>query len=251
MDERLQKLLSQWGVASRRQAEAMIRAGRVRVNGELAQLGQRANPEQDEILVDGRPLGPSQRPEAIYLLLNKPAGVVCTCSDPGDRVTVLDLLPKTLESRTLKHSQGIHPVGRLDAGSTGAILLTNDGELTFQLTHPRHHVPKVYDVEVEGHPPNSVLERWRQGVMLEGKKTHPAQVTLLRRGSQNSTLKVVLHEGRNRQIRKVAEQLGYPVVRLHRRSIGTIQLGALPVGQFRFLNPDEMSQLKTGPNRLR
>ncbi|NJM57936.1 MAG: rRNA pseudouridine synthase [Synechococcales cyanobacterium RU_4_20] len=238
MDERLQKLLSQWGVASRRQAEAMILAGRVRVNGRLAQLGQRANPQQDKILVDGRPLGPSQRPQAICLLLNKPAGVVCTCHDPSGRTTVLDLLP-----RQLQRSQGLHPVGRLDAHSTGAILLTNDGGLTFQLTHPRHHVPKVYDVEIQGHPSPSILERWRQGIVLEGRKTQPAQVTLLRRGQHNSSLKIVLHEGRNRQIRKVADVLGHPVMSLHRWSIGAIELGDLPCGHHRALSAEERDQL--------
>ena len=166
MEERLQKIMATWGIASRRQAEQMILAQRVRVNGNIAHLGQKANPSSDSIEVDGKPIAPSHRPVPIYLLLNKPAGVVSTCADPGGRRTVLDLLP-----RRLRTGQGVHPVGRLDANSTGALLLTNDGELTFRLTHPRHHVPKTYEVWVQGDPPESALEAWRGGVSLSGRKT--------------------------------------------------------------------------------
>ena len=244
MEERVQKILSQWGIASRRQAEKMIEAGQVRLNGNVVHLGQKANPETDAIEVDGKLVKPSNRPQSIYLLLNKPAGVVSTCRESRNRTTILDLLPKTLSQ-----GQGIHSVGRLDAESTGALLLTNDGALTFLLTHPRHHVPKTYHVWVQGHPPESVLQAWRQGVDLLGKKTLPAQVQILQRGVEDTLLEIVLTEGRNRQIRRVAELLSYPVIHLHRTAIGPIQLqlpgeSELPSGHYRYLNDFEIDFLK-------
>ena len=244
MEERVQKILSQWGVASRRQAEKMILAGQVRCNGVVVHLGEKANPETDLLEVDGKPIKSHNRPQSIYLLLNKPTGVVSTCRDSRNRPTVLDLLPKALQE-----GQGIHPVGRLDAESTGALLLTNDGTLTFHLTHPRHHVPKTYHVWVQGHPPESVLQTWRQGVNLSGKKTLPAQVRLLKRQTEETLLEIVLTEGRNRQIRRVAELLSYPVIHLHRTAIGPIQLqpkgeSVLPSGHYRFLKDFEIRFLQ-------
>ncbi|MCA1991241.1 MAG: rRNA pseudouridine synthase [Coleofasciculus sp. S288] len=240
MEERVQKILSQWGIASRRQAEKMILAGQVRLNGTVVHLGQKANPEIDLIEINGKPIKLHNRPQFIYLLLNKPAEVVSTCRDSRNRLTILDLLPKTLS-----RGQGIHPVGRLDAESTGALLLTNDGALTFHLTHPRHHVPKTYRVWVQGHPPESVLQRWREGVNLSGKKTLPAQVRVLKHRDRETLLEVVLTEGRNRQIRRVAELLGYPVIHLHRTAIGPIQLQPLsepelPSGHYRYLKDFEI-----------
>ncbi len=248
MTERVQKILSQWGIASRRQAEQMILAGRVRLNGSLAHLGQKADPNTDRLEVDGRAITPANRPQLIYILLNKPAGVVSTCRDPRNRSTVLDLLPVEL-----KQGQGIHPVGRLDAESTGALLLTNDGALTLSLTHPRYHLPKTYRVWVRGHPPESVLELWRQGVILSGKKTLPAQVKVLKLRSQQTLLQVVLTEGRNRQIRRLAKQLGFEVLKLHRTAIGSIQLQlpnepGLPSGHYRFLKDFEIHFLKNRVN---
>ncbi|MCC3518924.1 pseudouridine synthase [Microcoleus sp. PH2017_18_LLB_O_A] len=207
-DERLQKILAQWGIASRRLAEQMIVAGRVRVNGNIVRLGQKANPDRDFIEVDGVPVKPTDRPAEVYLLLNKPAGVVSTCSDPRARSKVLDLLPPKLRS-----GQGIHPVGRLDADSTGALLLTNDGKLTFCLTHPRHSIAKTYQVWVLGDPPEPILQAWRQGIILSGRKTLPAKVRVIDRARDQTLLEV-----------RTAEQLGYPVVRLHRTAIGPIQL---------------------------
>ena len=244
MEERVQKILSQWGIASRRQAEKMIEAGQVRLNGKIVHLGQKANPETDAIEVDGKLVKPSNRPQSIYLLLNKPAGVVTTCREPGSRPTILDLLPDKLVL-----GQGIHPVGRLDAESTGALLLTNDGTLTFLLTHPRHHVPKTYHVWVQGNPPESVLQAWRQGVDLLGKKTLPAQVQILQHGVETTLLEIILTEGRNRQIRRVAELLSYPVIHLHRTAIGPIQLHpkggpVLSSGHYRYLNDFEIRFLK-------
>lgn len=240
MVERVQKILSQYGVASRRQAEQMILAGRVRLNGEVATLGQKADPLCDRIEVDGEWLQPIQRPPSLYLLVHKPAGVVSTCHDPWDRHTVLGLLPPHLATEA-----GLHPVGRLDADSTGALLLTNNGAVTFALTHPSHSIPKTYLVWVEGAPPESVLTQWRTGIVLDGKPTRPTEVRVLRSTRSQTQLEIVLREGRNRQIRRVAEQLGYPVKHLHRVAIGSIQLGTLAVGQHRSLTTAEISFLKT------
>lgn len=238
MAERLQKILSQWGVASRRQAEQMILDGRVRLNGAVvAQLGQKADPAVDRIEVDGNLIQLQNRPELTYLLLHKPAGVVSTCHDPEGRPTVLDLLPANFSQL------GLHPVGRLDTASTGALLLTNDGDVTECLTHPRHSVPKIYQVWVRGLPPETVLMQWRQGVLLDSRLTRPAKVEILDTDHFNTLLEIELREGRNRQIRRVAKQLGFPVVQLHRIAIGPINLGKLASGASRLLSPDEVNFL--------
>ena len=243
MGVKLQKILSQWGIASRRQAEEMIRHSRVKVNGELAHIGQKVDLQVDIITVDGKPVLPNKPPEKVYLLLHKPQGVVTTCDDPQGRPTVLDLLP-----RELRKGKGIHPVGRLDADSTGALILTNDGELTFRLTHPRHSIPKTYRVLVKGHPSPTVLEEWRRGVVLDGKKTRPAKVRLVKKKLSSSELEIILQEGRKRQIRLVAKQMGYPVIKLHRTAIGQIKLNtstqeSLSPGQYRHLKDFEVSFL--------
>ncbi|UZQ53123.1 rRNA pseudouridine synthase [Trichothermofontia sichuanensis B231] len=246
MEERLQKILSQRGIASRRQAEMMILTGRVQLNGVTAQLGQKANPQADVITIDGQRLSLDASSHFRYLLLHKPAGVVSTCRDPQARPTVLSLLPRQWQSR------GLHPVGRLDAASTGALLLTNDGALTFYLTHPRHHVAKTYRVWVKGNPSAAILQQWRQGISLLGRQTRPADVRVLAHcpDSNRTCLEIILREGRNRQIRRVAEQLGHPVVQLHRVAIGPIQLGNLPVGQWRSLTPPEVAALKCVSQRV-
>jgi len=245
MEERIQKILSQWGIASRRQAEQLILNGQVMVNGQLATLGQKANPDCDCITVDGKEIKQESRPQFIYLLINKPFGVVCTCEDPQGRPKVLDLLPEEL-----RWGQGIHPVGRLDIESTGALILTNDGELTFQLTHPSHELGKTYQVLVKGHPSLETLNKWRQGVILSGKATLPAQVKLIDADKSCQTLlEIVISEGRNRQIRRVAELLGHPVIKLHRTAIGPISLNVLnqdelAPGQYRQLAQKEIDSLK-------
>ncbi|BAB75572.1 pseudouridine synthase [Anabaena sp. FACHB-709] len=244
MEARLQKVLAQWGIASRREAEEMIRRSRVQINGTLAELGQKVNPEKDIITVDGKSVSAQRHPRLTYLLLNKPTGVVSTCYDPQGRKTVLDLLPEEL-----RKGPGLHPVGRLDADSTGALILTNDGDLTFRLTHPSHSIPKTYQVLVKGHPPKAVLEMWREGVLLDGRKTRKAKVSLLESLAEKSRLEIVLQEGRNRQIRRVAEQLGYPVIKLHRTAIGSIQLQTskqplLRAGNYRILRDDEIRSLQ-------
>lgn len=242
--ERLQKLLAQRGIASRRHSEQLIAAGKVRVNGQVALLGQKADPDADVIEVEGNALAQSPRPEPIYLLMHKPPGVVTTCDDPWGRPTVLDLLPPECRS--------VHPVGRLDAQTTGALLLTNDGDLTFQLTHPTHHVSKTYQVLVEGNPASETLQQWRSGVMLGGKPTRPAEVRVTEPFDKNrnaTQLEVILKEGRKRQIRLVAKNLGHPVLQLHRTHIGCLSLKdpkghELIQGQYRTLTPSEINPLR-------
>ncbi|WP_035990263.1 pseudouridine synthase [Leptolyngbya sp. KIOST-1] len=237
MAERLQKILSQYGLASRRQAEQMIESGQVRVNGEVAYLGQRADPNCDRIEINRQPLQPHHRPTQHYLLLHKPLGMVSTCADPQGRPTVLDVLPSEL------HSAGMHPVGRLDVYTTGALLLTNDGDFTFRLTHPRHDITKTYRVRVEGQMSPEALEAWRQGILLDNRPTRPARVEVTAQGRNHTQLEVVLQEGRNRQIRRVVQALGYRVLDLHRTAVGSVRLGNLNVGTHRALSSAEIEAL--------
>lgn len=237
MAERLQKLLSQYGVASRRQAEQMIESGQVRVNGEIAYLGQRADLGCDRIEVNQQPLQAHHRPALQYLLLHKPMGMVSTCADPQGRPTVLDVLPPHLQTA------GIHPVGRLDAYTTGLLLLTNDGDFTFRLTHPRHDIPKTYRVRVEGQVAASALAAWRQGILLDSRPTRPALVQVIAQSPNQTELEVVLQEGRNRQIRRVAQALGCRVLDLHRTAVGSVRLGTLGVGACRALSSAEIEAL--------
>lgn len=228
--ERLQKLLSAAGLCSRRQAELWLRDGRVRVNDLPARLGDRADPCRDRIRIDDRPLAlpPTHR----TLLLNKPVGVLCTCRDERGRRTVLDLLPPQLR-------RGLHPVGRLDAASRGALLLSSDGDLTLRLTHPRYGHRKTYRVWVEGWPTPATLERWRAGVALDARPSQPVQLSRLRQRQGATLLELVLREGRNRQIRRTAELLGHPVRDLQRIAIGPLPLGDLPEGAWREVEPGE------------
>jgi 23S rRNA pseudouridine2605 synthase len=242
MAARLQKILSQWGIASRRRAEQLILAGRVRVNGEVAKLGQTAEPTTDRIEVDGKLIAIQSRPEHVYLLLNKPVGIVSTCYDPQGRPTVMALLPPQL-----REDEGIHPVGRLDIDSSGALLLTNDGELTFRLTHPRHSISKTYAVWVQGRPSATTLTAWRNGIDLDGRYTLPAQVDVVKQQTDRTLLTIVLTEGRNRQIRRSAERLRHPVLHLHRTSIGNISIdGDVPqqIGSYRHLQLAELHSLQ-------
>ena len=241
--QRLQKLIAAAGLCSRRKAELWLQDGRVRVDGKVARLGDQADPERQSIVVDGRQLHLLR--EARVLLVNKPVGVISTCHDPLGRRTVLDLLPPD-------HRQGLHPVGRLDADSRGALLLTDHGVLTLQLTHPRYDHTKTYRVWVEGVPATATLDRWRQGLVLDGLRTRPAGLRLLRQRPQRSLLEVVLQEGRNRQIRRVAHHLGHPVIDLQRVAIAHLQLGSLAEGRWRWLNKREWDSLLTeeqGPDR--
>lgn len=245
MTERIQKVLSQWGIASRRQAEKMILTGRVKLNDRIAVLGDKVDLSKDKLQVDERIIENIHRPASIYLLLNKPLGVVSTCHDPQKRPTVIDLLPNHLNQ-----GQGIHPVGRLDINSSGALLLTNDGKLTLNLTHPRYHLPKTYHVWLDGCPTNQDLDVWRKGIMLFGRITLPAKIKVLQQEKTKTLLEIILIEGRNRQIRRVAEALGFKVMALHRTAIASITLRTesgknLSLGKYRHLTDEEVKFLQT------
>lgn len=232
--ERLQKILAQAGFGSRRYCEDLIRQGRVLVNGQTAELGQKADPERDRITLDGEPVRVARR--HTYIALHKPKGVLSAeQDDPGRHRTVRDLVP--VPGR-------LYPVGRLDLNSEGLILLTDDGELTNLLTHPRYEHVKEYQVDVEGYPDDQTLEQWRKGVYLDDQRTAPAEVSVLSRKKDHTQLRVVLHEGRKRQIRRVALKLGHPVRRLVRVRIGPIRLGDLKSGQWRHLSEPEIDQLR-------
>ena len=234
MKERLQKILSAAGVCSRRAAEGYLTAGRITVNGELAQLGQQADPETDDIRVDGVPM--DREPEAVYLMLNKPRGYVTTVSDEQGRKTVMDLL-------TGVHTR-IYPVGRLDRDSEGLLLLTNDGALTQRLLHPSHEVSKEYRVTVSG-PVEHAAENLRRIRDVAGMAIRPAEVQMLRREGNRAELRIVIHEGRNRQIRRMCAQCGLEVLRLQRVREHCLELGTLPLGQWRYLTAAEIAALKT------
>jgi pseudouridine synthase len=216
----------------------LLRDGRVLVNGLPARLGDRADPDRDRILVDERPLN---LPKAtLTLLLHKPVGVLCTCRDPHGRPTVLDLLPPELR-------RGLHPVGRLDADSRGALLLSSDGDLTLRLTHPRYGHRKTYRVWVEGRPTPSTLERWSAGVPLDGLPSQPVQLARLGHRDGATLLQLVLREGRNRQIRRTGDLLGHPVRDLKRIAIGSLRLGDLKEGDWREVQPREWGQPAEAP----
>jgi 23S rRNA pseudouridine2605 synthase len=227
--ERLQKVLARVGVGSRRASEELIAAGRVSVNDEVASLGRRVDPGRDRVAIDGVPIG--IRPGLVCYALNKPAGVITTASDPQGRPAVTALVPA--EPR-------VHPIGRLDADSEGLLLLTNDGDLTFRLTHPRFGVEKEYLVMVEGSPGRGELRALREGVVLEDGRTAPARVSQV--GPHG--LRITIHEGRNRQVRRMCEAVGHPVQRLVRTRVGPVRIGTLAPGQWRALAPGEVRALE-------
>ncbi len=238
---RLQKILSEAGLASRREAEGWIREGRVRLNGRLAQLGDRADPLRDSIKVDGKRVA-SRAGARTFLLLNKPRGYVTALSDPERRDTVMDLLPINLR-------RGVKPVGRLDVQTEGLLLLTDDGDLARLVTHPSTGCPKEYRVKVSGVPSEKDLERLRRGIFLDGQRTRPALIERLSttRGREegNSWLRVELREGRTRQIRRMFETIGHPVSKLRRVAVGPIRDERLPVGAVRRLTEAEVRALRS------
>lgn len=244
--ERLQKVLAHAGVASRRHAEELMRAGRVTVNGAVVrELGTRVDPARDDVRVDGQPVRAAAT--HTYLLLNKPAGPVTTVYDPQGRRTVLDLLPPELVARR------VYPVGRLDRDTEGLLLLTDDGALALRLTHPRYALAKVYEALVAGVPVQETLAALARGVALPGeaRPTAPARAWVARRAGDETWIGLEIHEGRNRQVRRMLDAVGYPVRRLRRTRIGPLTLGALPVGAWRLLVPDEVAALRkaTGMER--
>ena len=238
MRERLQKLLSQAGIASRRQAESMITAGRVTVNGAVVtELGTKADPDHDMIVVDGKPLTVTAAKR--YILLYKPSGYMTTLNDPQGRPLVIDLL-KSVGER-------VYPVGRLDYNSEGLLLLTNDGDWANRLAHPRYEIDKEYHVRVQGSVTPEQVARLSAGVTLEDGRTAPATVTVLKESEQNTWISVTIHEGRYRQVRRMCEAVGLSVVRLRRNRYGFLNLAGLNPGEFRELTAEEAKRLAEDP----
>lgn len=243
MEERLQKILSRMGVASRRHAEDLIRQGRVTVNGQIATLGMKADPQRDHIKVDGRLLL-RQEPKT-YIMLYKPKGVLTTLEDPEGRPTIKEILDR------IKYR--VYPVGRLDFYSEGLLICTNDGDLAYRLIHPRFKVPKTYWVKVKGHVPEKKLDIIRSGMRLDdGTKTLPCQVRLIRmpRTRNNTWVEITMTEGKKRQIRRMFEKLRHPVLKLKRIKIDGVRLTGLLPGQWRYLTPEEVRRLKEATGLL-
>jgi 23S rRNA pseudouridine2605 synthase len=236
MRERLQKVISQAGIASRRHAEELITAGRVTVNGKIvSQLGAKVETLRDKVAVDGKPLASEKK---FYILLNKPRGIVTTLRDPEGRKTVATLV-KDIPVR-------LYPVGRLDYNTEGLLLLTNDGALTHVLTHPSHHISKTYVAEVSGKPSEEKLDLLRVGIRLEDGVTAPAKIRLLEYNDDNNTtkLEIVIFEGRNRQVRRMCETIGHPVNKLKRIKFAFLTLEGVRRGKYRQLLPEEVAELR-------
>lgn len=236
MPERLQKLISQAGIASRREAEEMIKAGRVKVNGTVVtEMGAKAEPNYDKIVVDGKPI---KTEKLVYILLYKPKGIVTSLRDPEGRKTVTTLLTDIPER--------VYPVGRLDYNTEGLLLLTNDGELTYALTHPSHEIAKTYQAKVLGLPVEEKLDKLRTGIKLDDGLTAPATVHLVEFDQEKNTtlLEITIHEGRNRQVRRMFDSIGHPVRNLKRTKMAFLTLAGLRRGQYRHLEVDEVRRLK-------
>ena len=233
MRERLQKILSSRGVASRRKAEQMILEGRITVNGVPAPLGDTADPELDEICVNGQPLPEQQR--SVYILLNKPRGYVTTLSDEKGRPNAAQLVSDC--------GTRVYPVGRLDMDSEGLLLFTNDGSFANDLTHPKQEVEKTYEVWVSGYQPGGE-EKLSRPISLDGYRIRPPKVVLISANGEKAKLRVTIHEGRNRQIRRMCEAAGMRCTRLRRIQEGPLRLGNLPCGAWRYLTAEEVSNLK-------
>jgi 23S rRNA pseudouridine2605 synthase len=232
--QRLQKILAQAGISSRRKAEELIQEGRVTINGRAARIGDKADPLRDHIKVDGRKI--STPAGEVYLLLYKPKEVVTTTDDPERRTTVMDLIR---EKKTR-----LFPVGRLDYDAEGIILLTSDGGLAHRLTHPSFHIPRKYWVKVKGKPGVEVVQKLSRGIILEDGSTVPCQIKNLKETEGNSWLEMVLYEGRNRQVKRMWEKVGFPVLKLKRVSFARLSLGRLKPGEYRLLRPEEVEKLK-------
>jgi 23S rRNA pseudouridine2605 synthase len=251
--QRLQKVIAQAGLTSRRGAERLIVDGRVRVNGEVVrELGKKADPLCDRIEVDS--YGRLQKERSVYVMLHKPEKVVCTVHDPEGRPTVIDVVERSSPHGSRSSQMDLprlFPVGRLDFDAAGLVLLTNDGELAQLLTHPRFHVGKTYLVKVRGRPDGEALKQLRQGVhlrredgSLERRKTAPAAAVVRSAGPSNSWIELTLHEGRNHQVKRMCEAIGHRPIRLLRISVAGLRLGELPPGAWRFLTKAEVALLK-------
>ena len=237
---RLQKMLADCGVASRRKSEELISAGRVRVNGRVAQIGDKVDPQNDKVYVGKRRVTGTARPKLRYIMLNKPRGVLTTMSDDRGRKCVADLI-KDIDER-------LYPVGRLDRDSEGMLLMTNDGEFANHVMHPKKHVNKVYRVTVRPNINDVQVSKLESGVVIDGRKTAPAQVRVVSREEERSVLEIVIREVMNRQIRKMCDAVGFEVARLKRTAIGGVKLGGLRSGMYRDLTDIEVRKLYADPN---
>ena len=237
---RLQKYMADLGIASRRKSEQMIADGMVKVNGRVATIGDKVNPKKDKVTVKGRKIAAGARAKRYYIMLNKPRGYVTTMSDEMGRKCVAELV-KDIPAR-------IYPVGRLDRDSEGLLLMTNDGEFANKVTHPSKHVYKVYRVTVRPAINEEQLVEMSSGMVIDGRKTAPAEVRVVQREEGRCVLEIILREGRNRQIRKMCEQLGLEVPRLKRIAVGQVKLGGLKAGAWRELTKDEVHRLQANSN---
>lgn len=234
MEERLQKYLASCGVASRRMSEEIIKSGRVAVNGQIVtEMGVKIKIGTDKVTVDGKDITPEE--EHVYLMLNKPEGYVTTAHDPQGRPTVLDLVAEV--------PQRVFPIGRLDVDTEGLLFLTNDGELAYRLTHPKFAVPKVYHALVTGKPSEDKLDRMRNGLKLEDGMTKPCTVKVIRRYNHKTMLEITISEGRNRQVRRMCQAIGNPIIELERVKIENIELSQVKRGQYRKLTLEELAPL--------
>lgn len=236
MEERLQKFLAEAGIASRRKAEELITAGKIKVNGKvITELGTKIDPQKDEVLYQDKKVS-KKEVEMVYIMLHKPEGYVTTAKEQFGRPGVMDLVRDVKER--------IFPVGRLDYDTSGLLLLTNDGDLTYKLTHPKHDVEKTYIAKVYGTPDDMDLQKFRRGVFIDGRRTKPAKIQILEKGDRQSVVEIVIHEGRNRQVRKMCEAIKHPVAQLKRVATGELNMGDLPKGKYRRLTPKEVKYLK-------
>lgn len=238
MEERLQKFLAEAGVASRRKAEALIAQGKVKVNGKVVtEMGFKIDSEKDEVTYLEKKVSKKQT-KMVYIMLHKPVGYVTTAKEQFGRPAVVDLIQGV--------SERIFPVGRLDYDTSGLLLLTNDGDLTYKLTHPKHDVDKTYIAKLYGVPDEGALQKFRRGVVLDGKRTKPAKIQILNRDKDGRfcTAEIIIHEGRNRQVRKMCESIKHPVAQLQRVATGELKLGDLPKGKYRHLTEKEVKYLK-------
>ena len=234
--QRINKILANYGICSRRKADHMIRDRKVLINGSIAEIGMKVNLDSDIIHVNGKELK-NQKIVSEVILLNKPKNVLTTCSDNHNRKTIIDLLP-------VKYKKGFFPIGRLDFLSRGALLITNDGGICYQLSHPKFDHKKIYIVKINGELNKKELDIWRNGIDLDGKKTFPCNIDLIKNDSKNTLLKVTLKEGRNRQIRRIVSLLGYKLVDLKRVNFANISLGNLKEGDWKIIDINKIKNIK-------
>ncbi|MDP4153074.1 MAG: pseudouridine synthase [Bacillota bacterium] len=232
---RLQKYIAECGVCSRRAAEDLITTGRVHVNGKRAELGQKVDPESDSVFVNGKEIN-IKRHKLVYIIMNKPRGYVTTMNDELDRKCVKDLL-EDLNERVV-------PVGRLDRDSEGLLILTNDGDLVYKLTHPKHNIDKMYTAVVRGDVGDEILKKLNGPIEIDGYVTNSSEVSVLKKKEDRTALRFILREGRNRQIRKMCDKVGLEVLRLKRVAVGELRLAGVKAGKWRFLDEDEIEYLK-------